>query len=163
MCIKEKTNSRKERKEERRKRFREEHPKLADALLTLQVAFVVIGSLGGMYFLGYSDGAKLSPRAMQKNFEKSEEETEEEYQKWVEKQREIYRNNFDTDAYNENAAQFESFARNITLQPGEAYFLWDDSQFRGEGRPVDAMVDHQVYGIKDPKFQELDYNPWEFD
>ena len=153
----------KEKRARKRKEFEEKHPKLYDFLVKAAAVTVVVGPLILAYSAGYSDGSKLSPKAVQENFEKSSEEIDKLHQEWLQKQRDAYLENFNNGAYASNAAEFQSFARNFNLQPGEAYFIWDDNQFKGEGLEVDQMIDHQVYGITDPNYAEMDYNPWEMD
>lgn len=160
MSIKEKIISIRQKNKEWHERFRNEHPKLADAIIKLQACLFVGGTLGGMYLLGYSDGSKLSPKAMQENFEKSSEEVNKLNQQWLDEQRKQYLEHFSDGQYAENAAEFIKFAENFNLQPGESYFLWDENQFKGENRPVDIYVNHQVYGISDPSFDEPGDESW---
>lgn len=161
MKEKDKKETWKEKRRRKLKEFEEKHPKLYDFLVKATAVTVVVGPIAAAYFVGYSDGSKISPKAIQENFEKADEEMQKLHQKWLQKQREAYEENFNQGAYANNAAEFKVFAENFNLQPGESYFIWDDNQFKGEGLPVDTMIDHQVYGIGDPKYQEIDYNPWE--
>ena len=163
MSMKEKFEAWKARRKAWHEKFREEHPDLADFIIKLQLGLFVGGAFGAVYLVGYSDGSKLSPKAMQENFEKTEKEIDELHQKWLEEQRKIYKENFDSEKYRDNAEQFLIFAENVDLQPGEAFFLWDENQFKGENLPIDPWVDHQVYGIGDPKFDEISFNPWKKD
>lgn len=157
----------KEKRVRKRKEFVEKHPKLYDFIVKASAVTVVVAPLALAYFAGYSDGSKVSPKSLQENFEKTDEEIQKLHHEWLQKQRDVYLQNFNGDQYRENAAEFMVMAENMRLQPGEAFFLWDDNQFRGENLPVEPMVDHQVYGISDPTFNTdestKDYNPWEMD
>jgi len=163
MKEKDKKETWKEKRRRKLNEFEEKHPKLYDFLVKAAAVTVVVGPIAAAYFVGYSDGSKISPKAIQENFDKTSEELDQLHQEWLQKQREAYEKNFNQGAYANNSAEFKIFAENFNLQPGESYFIWDDNQFKGEGLPVDMMIDHQVYGIGDPEYKEIDYNPWEMD
>lgn len=150
-----KKETRKEKKARKREEFKTKHPKLYDFIVKASAVTVVVGPLALMYFLGYSDGSKISPKAMQENFEETEKEINDLHAEWLRKQRDAYLSNgWNEGKYANNAAEFLTFAENFQLQPGESYFIWDDNQFKGEDLPVDINIEHQVYGVVDPSYDD---------
>lgn len=133
MNIVEKWRDYKSWKKAKTEEFDDKHPKLADAILKMQVAIGVGLVIGTTYMIGYSDGQKdlVDEITAESDRRKEEQNKEPALAPWKEE-------------YKENYDKAMEFGDSLKLAEGEQ-LVFSDSSVYNDSTLKPVIVDHYIY------------------